>query len=58
MKLKFDPQTHHLSGCETQVYLLEKTRAVAHHAGERSFHIYYELLAGLPPPPLLSLSHC
>jgi myosin-5 len=43
--LQFDARAR-LLGARTQVYLLEKVRIVRHSAGERGFHIFYQLLAG------------
>ena len=38
----------HLLGAKVQTYLLEKVRLAFHAAGERNYHIFYQLLRGAP----------
>ncbi|XP_014675586.1 PREDICTED: unconventional myosin-XV-like, partial [Priapulus caudatus] len=37
-----------ITGAQTKEYLLEKSRIVKLAAGERNYHVFYEMLAGLP----------
>ena len=44
IQLQFTP-TGRLTGCGLDTYLLEKVRVVTQSAGERNYHIFYQLLA-------------
>jgi myosin-5 len=50
LQLQFDRQPSKciLAGSKCEVYLLEKSRVTMHHPEERSYHIFYQLLAAPP----------
>lgn len=47
IKLYFDLNSGVMMGGETVTYLLEKSRIILQSEGERNYHIFYEMLAGL-----------
>jgi hypothetical protein len=47
LEIIFDAQGVRVTGAQIQTYLLEKSRLITQARGERSFHIFYQMLAGL-----------
>ena len=49
IKLFFDKDSGILIGAQMVHYLLEKSRIVTQNEGERGYHVFYEILAGMTP---------
>ena len=47
IELLFSPSTGQLISASIETYLLEKVRLISQAPGERNYHIFYELLAGI-----------
>lgn len=47
LELTFDARGAVVIGAQIQTYLLEKSRIITQSRGERSFHIFYQMLEGL-----------
>ncbi len=47
IELLFSPSTGQLISASIETYLLEKVRLISQAPGERNYHVFYELLAGL-----------
>ncbi|XP_059058962.1 unconventional myosin-Va [Achroia grisella] len=56
IEIHFDSQ-YRISGASMRTYLLEKSRVVYQSAGERNYHIFYQLCAARGLMPELHLDH-
>lgn len=48
LEIIFD-EAHDIAGAKMRTYLLERSRLVYQPAGERNYHVFYQLCAGAPP---------
>ncbi|XP_052757132.1 unconventional myosin-Va isoform X2 [Galleria mellonella] len=56
IEIHFDNQ-YRISGASMRTYLLEKSRVVYQSAGERNYHVFYQLCAAAQHMPELLLDH-
>ncbi|XP_061726561.1 unconventional myosin-Va isoform X2 [Cydia pomonella] len=56
IEIHFD-EMYRISGASMRTYLLEKSRVVYQSAGERNYHVFYQLCAAARSMPELQLDH-